>query len=64
MRVLLLHDFGTLNGGAEVMVVNLRDTLRARGHQALLFTSTARPLPLPIVADATCFGSVTPLRGG
>ena len=64
MRVLLLHDFGTLNGGAEVMVVNLRDTLRARGHQALLFTSTARPLPLPIVADATCFGSVTPLRRG
>jgi len=64
MRVLLLNDFGTLNGGAEVMVVNLRDMLRARGHQALLFTSTARPLPLPVVADATCFGSVTPLRRG
>jgi glycosyltransferase involved in cell wall biosynthesis len=64
MRVLLLHDFGTLNGGAEVMVANLRDALRARGHQALLFTSTARPLPLPIVADETCFGAVSPLRRG
>jgi glycosyltransferase involved in cell wall biosynthesis len=64
MRVLLLHDYGTISGGAEVMVANLRDALRARGHQASLFTSTARPLPLPIVADETCFGTVTPLRRG
>jgi glycosyltransferase involved in cell wall biosynthesis len=64
MRILLLHDYGTLNGGAEIMIVNLRDALRARGHEALLFTSTARPLPLPIVADETCFGSVSPLRRG
>jgi glycosyltransferase involved in cell wall biosynthesis len=64
MRILLLHDYGTINGGAEVMVANLRDTLRTRGHQALLFTSTARPLPLPIIADETCFGTVTPLRRG
>ncbi len=46
------------------MVTNLRDTLKARGHQALLFTSTARPLPLPILADETCFGTVSPLRRG
>jgi glycosyltransferase involved in cell wall biosynthesis len=64
MRVLLVHDYGTISGGAEVMVANLRDALRARGHQASLFTSTARPLPLPIVADETCFGTVTPLRRG
>jgi glycosyltransferase involved in cell wall biosynthesis len=64
MRILLLHDYGTVSGGAEVMIVNLRDDLRARGHQALLFTSTARPLPLPIVADETCFGTVSPLRRG
>jgi glycosyltransferase involved in cell wall biosynthesis len=64
MRVLLLHDYGTLNGGAEVMAASARDALRARGHEALLFTSTARPLPLPIVADETCFGTVTPLRRG
>ncbi|HUF89614.1 MAG TPA: glycosyltransferase family 4 protein [Gemmatimonadota bacterium] len=64
MRVLLIHDYGTLSGGAEVMIGNIRDILRARGHEALLFTSTARPLPLPIVADETCFGSVSPLRRG
>lgn len=62
MRVLLVHDYGTLNGGAEVMVVALRDALRARGHDARLFTSTARPLPLPVVADDHCVGTVTPLR--
>ena len=62
MRVLLVHDFGTLNGGAEMMVWRIREALRERGHEALLFTSTARPLPLPIVSDATCFGTVSPAR--
>ena len=62
VRVLLVHDFGTLNGGAEIMIWQLREALRARGHQTLLFTSTARPLPLPIVSDATCFGTVSPAR--
>jgi glycosyltransferase involved in cell wall biosynthesis len=62
MRVLLVHDYGTLSGGAEAAASRLREGLRARGHQALLFTSTARPLPLPVLADATCFGTVSPLR--
>ena len=62
MRVLLLHDYGTLSGGAEVMIVALRDALRSRGHEAILFTSTARPLPLPLVSDEQCFGTVSPLR--
>jgi glycosyltransferase involved in cell wall biosynthesis len=62
VRVLLLHDYGTLNGGAEVMVAGAREALRARGHEALLFTSTAHPLPLPIVSDRTCFGTTGPLR--
>ena len=62
MRVLLLHDYGTLNGGAEVMIVALRDALRKRGHDARLFTSTARPLPLPIVSDDAATARSTPLR--
>ncbi|MDX1380639.1 MAG: glycosyltransferase family 4 protein [Xanthomonadales bacterium] len=62
MRILLVHDYGTLNGGAEIMAVNLRDALRARGHQALLFSSSARPLPLPVVADETCYGTTGALR--
>ena len=62
MRVLVVHDYGTLSGGAEVMAWTICEGLRARGHQALLFTSTARPLPLPVRADATCFGTLSPLR--
>lgn len=62
MRILLVHDYGTLNGGAEIMAVNLREALRARGHQALLFTSSAQPLPLPVVADETCYGTTGALR--
>lgn len=64
MRILLLHDYGTLNGGAEIMITNFREALRNRGHEVLLFTSTARPLPLPVMADETCFGTVSPLRRG
>lgn len=57
MRVLIVHDYGTLNGGAEIMAANLRSALRERGHEALLFTSRALPLPLPIHADETCYGT-------
>jgi glycosyltransferase involved in cell wall biosynthesis len=62
MRILILHDYGTLNGGAEHMSVTLRQGLRARGHDARLFTSTARPLPLEIVSDYTCYGTTGPGR--
>jgi len=62
VKVLLIHDFGTLNGGAEHMTLTLRDGLRARGHAAEFFSSRARPLPLPIVADHTCFGTMGPAR--
>lgn len=57
MKVLLLHDYGGLAGGAERITVDLRDGLRARGHEARIFASTARPLPLPNEADHTCFGT-------
>ena len=62
MRVLLVHDYGTLNGGAEIMVDTLRQGLLERGIDALWFSSSARPLPLPVVSDVTCRGTVTPLR--
>jgi glycosyltransferase involved in cell wall biosynthesis len=62
MKILLAHDYGTRSGGAEVMMIDLRASLRARGHETRLFTSTARPLPLSIEADETCFGTTTPLR--
>jgi glycosyltransferase involved in cell wall biosynthesis len=62
MRILLVHDYGTLNGGAEHVTVALRDGLRRRGHDARLFASRAKPLPLPNVADYTCFGTMAPSR--
>jgi glycosyltransferase involved in cell wall biosynthesis len=62
MKILIVHDYGTLNGGAEHMSVMLRDRLCQRGHQARLFTSSAHPLPLPLQADHTCFGTLSLLR--
>jgi glycosyltransferase involved in cell wall biosynthesis len=62
MRVLIVHDYGTLHGGAEHMSMALRNGLRARGHDARLFASTAQPLPLPNAADHTCYGTITSAR--
>jgi hypothetical protein len=59
MKVLIVHDYGVLVGGAEHMSVSLRDGLRRRGHDARFFASSAAPLPLPIVADDTCFGTMS-----
>lgn len=57
MRILFLHDYGVLSGGAERITIDLRDGMRARGHDAWLFASTATPIPLDRVADFTCFGT-------
>jgi glycosyltransferase involved in cell wall biosynthesis len=62
LKVLIVHDYGTLHGGAEQMSITLRNGLRARGHDARLFASTAQPLPLPNVADHTCYGTMTSAR--
>ena len=56
MKILILNDYGTLSGGAEHVSVLLRDGLRARGYDARLFSSSARPLPVENAADYTCFG--------
>src|SRR5579872_767814 len=41
MRILLVNDYGGLNGGAEIQMFGLRDGLRARGHETRVLTSTA-----------------------
>ena len=60
-RVLILHDLGRRIGGAEHLSLLLRDSLRARGHESQLLSSTAdvmrRDVPLPVEADATFFGT-------
>jgi glycosyltransferase involved in cell wall biosynthesis len=63
MRVLLLSDYATPTGGAELMVLALRDSLRRRGHDARLLASSARPLNAPSQADYECFGISSAVRG-
>ncbi|HEV2200563.1 MAG TPA: glycosyltransferase family 4 protein [Bryobacteraceae bacterium] len=57
MKILYLCDFGSAHGGAEIATLALRDGLRARGHQAMLLSSSATPSDLPILADYVCFGT-------
>jgi glycosyltransferase involved in cell wall biosynthesis len=57
MKILFLCDFGSPHGGAEIATLSLRDGLRARGHQAELLSSSAKPSNLPILADHVCFGT-------
>lgn len=57
MKVLFLCDFGSAHGGAELATLALREGLRARGHQAELLSSSARPSNLPILADHVCLGT-------
>ena len=50
MKVLLLHDYGVLAGGAERITVDLREGLRSRGHDVRIFASTASPRRTPAMA--------------
>jgi len=63
MRILLVSDYATPSGGAELMVLALRNSLRQRGHDARLLASSARPLNLPSQADYECFGMLSAARG-
>jgi glycosyltransferase involved in cell wall biosynthesis len=62
MKILLVNDYGVPAGGAECIVLSLRDELLRRGHDARLFASTAAVAGLPNLADATCYGTTGPLR--
>lgn len=63
MRVLLLNDYGTPTGGAEIQALALRDELNAQGHEAALFTSDARPGDADVLADMTTSGTTARARG-
>lgn len=62
MRILLVNDYGTMAGGAEVIVLSLRDALRSRGHEVRVLTSDASEQADPLFADATCLGSTSRWR--
>jgi glycosyltransferase involved in cell wall biosynthesis len=62
MKVLLLHDYGTATGGAELQMLSLRQGLRDRGHQVRLLSSRAQSVASPLLADYTCFGTTGKLQ--
>lgn len=63
MKILLLHDYGTASGGAELQMLSLRQELSDRGHQVRLFASDAMPVAdHPQLADDTCFGTTSRLQ--
>jgi glycosyltransferase involved in cell wall biosynthesis len=62
MRILLVNDYGGLNGGAEIQVFGLRDGLKARGHETRVLTSTAGLQPDDPVVDYRARGTNSPLR--
>jgi glycosyltransferase involved in cell wall biosynthesis len=62
LRVLLVNDYGTPSGGAELQMLGLREGLRKRGVDARLFATSADDGTGPNEADYRCFGSTSPLR--
>ena len=62
MRILLINDYGTPTGGAEILILSLRDRLRQCGHDARLFTSSARPGLQINLSDYVCLGTTSSFR--
>ncbi|NCR38402.1 MAG: glycosyltransferase family 4 protein [Microcystis aeruginosa W13-11] len=62
MKILLINDYSTPSGGAELLMLSLRDKLRQRGHDARCFSSNAQPLKMNPEADYTCFGTTSSWR--
>ncbi|WP_420453610.1 glycosyltransferase family 4 protein [Ilumatobacter sp.] len=57
MRVLLVNDYGTASGGAEIQMLRIRELLRERGHQVRLLTSDARLVEgFDVAADVAARG--------
>lgn len=62
MRILLVNDYATETGGAEIATLALREGLRNRGHDARLFATTARPNDVRSLADYECYGTTSRFR--
>lgn len=62
MKVLLIHDYATPIGGAELMMLALREALRQRGHDARLFATSAGTQETSSLADYACFGTTSRYR--
>ncbi|HKP15865.1 MAG TPA: glycosyltransferase family 4 protein [Gemmatimonadaceae bacterium] len=62
MRILLVNDYATPTAGAERITLDLRDGLRARGHEVRVLASRAQLIAGESFADATCYGTNTRLQ--
>jgi len=62
MRILLVNDYGGLNGGAEIGMFALRDGLKARGHETRVLTSTAGLEPHDPSVDYHALGTNSRFR--
>lgn len=62
MKILLINDYATPTGGAELGLINLRDALRERGHTVRFFASWAGTEHAASMADYECFGTTSRWR--
>jgi glycosyltransferase involved in cell wall biosynthesis len=62
MKILFINDYAVPQGGAEILILNLRDALRARGHDVRLFASNAGGEGTGTLADYTCRGTTSRFR--
>jgi glycosyltransferase involved in cell wall biosynthesis len=62
MKVLLVNDYASDTGGAELHMRSLRAQLRSRGHDARLFSSIAQLRPGDDPPDYACFGTTSRFR--
>lgn len=62
MKILLVNDYGTPEGGAEIQTNRLRRILIEKGHDARLFSSNVKNGDLINEADYKCFGTASPFR--
>ena len=62
MKILLVNDYGTPDGGAEIATLSLREGLRRRGHETLLFATAAQGA-VASRADIECARGASGYRG-
>lgn len=62
MKILLVNDYARPTGGAELSTLGLREGLRREGHDARIFSSSARSSTEDSFADYECVGTTSRWR--
>lgn len=61
-KILLVSDYATPTGGAELMMLSLRDGLKKRGYDARFFATSVKNKGIEPLADYYCFGTDSSFR--